>query len=182
MTLSRDWPRLERRDRTFRMLPSHDVDIPYCPSGALAGRVRRAAGDIVKRKDPSLAMRRLKGDTDLCDTFDFLMDASERNGVRSTFFFLAGRDQENRVGDGYSLDDPQIRSLLRRIHARGHEIGLHGSYASHDEPARLSAELAELQRACSSEGIEQSDWGGRQHFLRWSASIWDAYEEAGLRL
>jgi hypothetical protein len=174
------WPRLERRSRAFRVMPSHDVDIPFCGHSGLADRFRRAAGDVVKRRDPPLALRRLVGASDLYDTFEFLMDTSERNGVRSTFFFLAGHKPENRVGDGYSLDDPRVRSLLRRIHDRGHEIGLHGSYASHDEPTRLHAELGELRRACSEEGIEQDAWGGRQHFLRWSGRLWEAYEEAGL--
>jgi hypothetical protein len=174
------WPRLERRHRAFRVLPSHDVDFPFGERSGLVARARNAAGDVVKRQDPTLAARRLAGASDLYDTFDFIMDTSERSGVRSTFFFLAAHGPENRIGAGYSLDDPRIRSLLRRIHARGHELGLHGSYASYDEPSRLRAELSDLQAACAQEGIEQDAWGGRQHFLRWSGSLWAAYEEAGL--
>ena len=178
--LQATWPRLERLRRVFRVLPSHDVDIPFCGRSGLVARVRNAAGDLVKRQDPVLAARRLVGVSDLYDTFEFIMDTSEHSGVRSTFFFLAAHGPENRVGAGYSLDDPRLRSLLRRIHDRGHEIGLHGSYASHDEPTRLQAELAELRRACAEEGIDQEAWGGRQHFLRWSGNLWAAYEEAGL--
>src|SRR5205823_13740837 len=80
------WPRLERRARGFRVLPSHDVDIPFCAGGR---SVRNAAGDVVRRRDPALALRRLAGRHDECGTFDFLMDASERHGVRSAFFFIA---------------------------------------------------------------------------------------------
>jgi hypothetical protein len=178
--LQATWPRLECVRRVFRVLPSHDVDIPFCSRSGLVARVRNAAGDVVKRQDPVLAARRLVGVSDLYDTFNFIMDTSERSGVRSTFFFLASQAPENRIGAGYSLDDPRIRSLLRRIHDRGHEIGLHGSYASHDEPSRLHVELTELRRACAEEGIDQEAWGGRQHFLRWSGPLWEAYENAGL--
>ena len=37
-----------------------------------------------------------------------------------------------------------------------------------------------MQSCCSSEGITQATWGGRQHFLRWAAPLWPAYEHAGL--
>jgi hypothetical protein len=34
---------------------------------------------------------------------------------------------------------------------------------------------------CAEERIEQSEWGARQHFLRWeNPTTWRAYEEAGL--
>jgi peptidoglycan/xylan/chitin deacetylase (PgdA/CDA1 family) len=174
--LEQQWPRLERRLREFRVLPSHDVDIPFGERRSL----RNAVGDVVRRRDPALAWRSVTKHEDLSDTFDFLMDASERHGVRSAFFFIAAHGPEDRIGDGYSLDDPRVRALLRRIHVRGHEIGLHGSYASRDDPARVGAELETLRDACATEGIEQESWGGRQHYLRWAAPMWSAYEDAGL--
>jgi peptidoglycan/xylan/chitin deacetylase (PgdA/CDA1 family) len=179
-SLARAWPRLERQRRAFRVLPSHDVDIPFCAAPGLGRRARLAAGDVGRRRDAALAVQRLRGSRDLCDTFDFLMDASEAAGVRSTFYFIAAHGPENRIGAGYSLDEPRLRALLRRIHARGHELGLHGSYRSADEPERLADELAALRTACAAEGIEQERWGGRQHFLRWSPALWRAYDEAGL--
>jgi hypothetical protein len=57
---------------------------------------------------------------------------------------------------------------------------LHGSYASLDDPARLETELQTLRRACAAQGIDQEIRGGRQHYLRWSAPLWRAYESAGL--
>jgi uncharacterized protein DUF7033 len=173
------WPRLERRVRAGRTLPSHDVDIPFCAKQPLTGRLRSAAADVVVRRDIRLAGRRVAQRVDLCDTFDFLMDESERNGVQSAFYVIASHGPANRVA-GYSLDDPRIRALLRTIHERGHAIGLHGSYTSHDDPAALTGELATLRRACDAEGIEQAIWGGRQHYLRWSPRLWPAYEAAGL--
>ena len=67
------------------------------------------------------------------------------------------------------------------MHARGHEIGLHGSYETFRDPARLKGELERLVHACAQERIEQEAWGARQHFLRWeNPTTWRAYEEAGL--
>jgi hypothetical protein len=73
---------------------THDTDELW------AARRRRAVlGDLIVRHDPSLAARRLRAicdaqigrfDRDPFDTFDLLMDISERHGLRSAFYFLAG--------------------------------------------------------------------------------------------
>lgn len=160
-TLQATWPRLERRTHEFWIVPSHDVDYPFASLRMRASELRRGHVRAVLPRDPF-------------DTFDLLMDASERRGLRSAFYFLAD-------GSIYSLDDPRIRRLLRRVHGRGHEIGLHGGYATFRDAAKLKRELDALQRACAAEGIEQEEWGGRQHFLRWeNPTTWRAYEEAGL--
>jgi hypothetical protein len=183
------WPRLERPRRAWRRLPSHDVDQPFSPRASALGVGRSLAGDLVKRRDPRLAGDRLRWEArrglgragpDPYDTFDLLMDASERAGTRSAFYFMAGVTDPRHDGS-YSLRDPRIAALLRRIHARGHEIGLHPSYASHHSSEVVASELATLREACAAVGVEQETWGGRQHFLRWeNPTTWQAWEEAGL--
>ena len=42
------------------------------------------------------------------------------------FYFIAGGNHPNDAW--YRIDQPVIRRLLRRIHERGHEIGIHFSY------------------------------------------------------
>ena len=56
---------------------------------------------------------------------------------------------------------------MRRIHARGHEIGLHPSYGTFQQPELIKQEADRLKRICAEEGIEQNQWGGRMHYLRW---------------
>jgi hypothetical protein len=174
------WPRLERRAPDApRLMPSHDVDWPRPEAGALGSRLRAAAGDALRRRDPSLAWRRVRGDN-VNDTFDFLMDASERRGLRSAFYFMAGRTNPEWDGD-YSLDDPWIAALLRRVDERGHEIGLHPSYETFRDPAALRAEHERLLAACEAAGVAQRPCGGRQHFLRWeNPTTWRAWAEVGL--
>lgn len=176
------WPRLERRRRTPRLVPTHDVDWPAYPTRSLPAAARTLGGDLVRRRDPALAARRLGWEIahrrgrlreDPYDTFDELMDISEAAGVRSAFYVLA---------DGtYPLDDPRIARLLRRIHDRGHEIGLHAGYGSHRSSEAVAAQLATLSDACAALGIEQERWGGRQHYLQWeNPDTWQAWEDAGL--
>jgi hypothetical protein len=70
---------------------------------------------------------------------------------------------------------------LRRVHERGHEVGLHLSYNTFRDPPRVRREFDLLLKATESEGISQRAWGGRQHYLRWEApTTWQAWADAGL--
>lgn len=159
--IHRAWPSLVRRQRTFRVVPSYDVDYPFSSLRSRLSALKRGQLRALLPSDPF-------------DTYEALMNASERRGLRAAFYFLAD-------GSIYSLDDPRVRRLLRRVHERGHEIGLHGGYVTFRDPERLKRELDRLRQACAAERIEQDEWGGRQHFLRWEApTTWRAYEEAGL--
>jgi peptidoglycan/xylan/chitin deacetylase (PgdA/CDA1 family) len=70
---------------------------------------------------------------------------------------------------------------MRRIHSRGHEIGLHPSYGTFRDAAQTKREFERLLNAAEQEGVKQDSWGGRQHYLRWEApATWQNWEEAGL--
>ena len=178
------WPTITRRSSTFRLRPTHDVDEPWATR-----RPRAVVGDLLYRRDPSLAARRLRAildarsgrvDRDPYDTFDFLMDTSERHDLRSTFYFMAG-GTPGESDYRYGLTDPPFAGLLRRIHDRGHEIGLHASYDSYASAERTQSEFDALRAACGAAGVDQPTWGVRQHYLRFdNPQTWRNHEAAGL--
>jgi len=140
MALHYLWPSLVRRPTVFRLRPTHDVANPFAVFGQSARTIASAlAGDVLRRRDPRLAARRVRSifdavsgrvERDPFNTFDLLMKASERHGLRATFYFMAGK----APGDfdfRYQISDGPVVALLRRIHERGHEVGLHASYLSH---------------------------------------------------
>lgn len=101
------------------------------------------------------------------------------NGIRNAFCFICGRTKPS-LDAQYEPDHPAIRHLMRRIHQRGHEIGLHPSYDTCAHPERIAREGQRLQRICKEEGIEPSQWGGRMHFLRWQwPTTAQGWEQAG---
>jgi hypothetical protein len=187
--ISRLWPTLKRRERRYRFLPSHDVDFAFCPETSVAGLVARAGADLLRRRDLDLARRRLaayagtkngRQPTDLCDTYDVLMGLSEAAGTRSVFHFFGERGCHH-VDGNYDPHDPRIQDVLRRIGARGHEIGLHPSYRSHLDWTMVRRQYERLHAACALAGIEQDEWGSRQHYLRWEAPATPrALEAAGI--
>ncbi len=187
--LSNTWPALVRRDSRYRLVLSHDVDWPLCNMGvSLGSSVRAAVGDVLKRHDARLGLRRLRSwgdhrceryDTDPFNTFDLIMKLSEKYGIRSAFYFIA--DRRHSLDGTYDIDTPWMRNLLTRIHRQGHEIGLHGSYTTFRDASQVKAEFEHLKAVCASLGIEQTAWGGRQHYLRWeNPTTWQTYSDAGL--
>lgn len=188
--LSECWPGLQRRPTSYRVHLTHDVDHPFATVGVGAGTViRQAAGDVVRRGEARLAGRRLRSfgaarrgelGFDPFNTHGFLMDVSERHGLRASFYFLAGSG-EGDYAAAYRLDDPPIARLLTAVARRGHEVGLHGSYAALRDTTQLRLEYQRLRAAARRLRIEQERWGGRQHYLRWqSPATWAGWESAGL--
>lgn len=189
--IERLWPGLRRINRQYRLVLSCDVDQPLATLGRSWFRVlRSAAGDLLRRGDVSLASQRIvsligdrcgRHDLDPFNTFDFMMSISESLGVTSTFYFICEHAGKQLPGSGYSIDMPWIRALMRRIHDRGHTIGLHGSYDSYNNPSLIRHEFERLLRATQDEGIRQDSWGSRQHFLRWETPLtWRILSQAGI--
>jgi hypothetical protein len=183
-------PGLARMRREYELVVSHDVDRIFDTRGKSWSTVaKNAIGDVAKRGDVTLAAKRIYSKAisgggnysrEPCNSFDFIMDCSEQHNLRSAFYFIAHQGVEGLDGD-YAIDMPWVRGLLRHIHTRGHELGLHASYNSYNDPAQIEAELSRLQTIAKEEGISQDTWGGRQHYLRWAAcKTWQGWEDAGL--
>ena len=185
------WPGLSRKKRSYRALISHDVDVVSVLGSSLPHVAKSLAADLLKRHEPFLALRRaqaffetlksgapVKGEP--YDTFSFLMDTSERSGLRSSFNFVAGISDTTR-DPTYDVGSRWMRALLSEIHKRGHELGLHPSFCTFRDKRRTREEFERLKSICRAEGIAQAAWGGRQHYLRWqnptTSRIW---EDVGL--
>jgi hypothetical protein len=187
--LQRIWPGLQRRRRRYRFWLSHDVDHPFQPRVGPLAHARRCGIVLRQTGQVGLPLRRLLAYPHLLgrvppfdpfDTFDWIMDQSERLGVQSAFYFLALKSDDPLEAD-YDLRHPFIRSLMQRAHGRGHEIGLHASYRSHRDPSQVAVEAEDLRRAAGRLGVRQAQWGGRQHYLRWhNPTTWQAWQDAGL--
>ena len=183
------WPNIGRRETSFRLWLTHDVDEPWATVGRRLPTIAHAvAGDLLKRRDPVLAVRRTRStlsgrsgrvERDPFNSFDFLMNTSERHGLKSAFFFMSGAP--GGIDGTYRISDRPIRSLIRSVHTRGHEVGLHATYGSYCSAAILRAEFDALRNACDDLGFAQPEWGVRQHFLRLDITeTWASQESAGL--
>jgi len=191
--LESQWPRLERRQRTYQLRLTHDIDHARASDDPSPKHLARAvAGDLLKRRDPDLARRRVSAfverrnppatprAVDPFDTFGDLMSVSEAHGLISTFYVMASGERLSTGGD-YEVSSPWMVARLHDIHRRGHQIGLHGSFATYADAQALRQEAERLLAVMDGAGIRQDGLGGRQHFLRWSSlTTWTEYASAGL--
>ncbi len=176
LCLSRLWPNLHRKPRCFRRLVSCDVDIPYISeTKSWRSQMVRSLADLLKQKPLQVNIQSWrnflaigKGDYSLDPyyQFDWIMDACDEVDLSCTFFFIAGHSGGKIDGD-YSLNEPVIRQLIKRIHQRGHEIGLHASYQTYRSSDLMIREFERLKTVCAELGVSQVGFGGRQHYLRW---------------
>jgi hypothetical protein len=173
--IERQWPNISLMRPSFSMVVSHDVDSPSRYAFATPQQLAaRALGDLKRGEWYSATMapwirygssKRLHS-ADPANTFDWIMDLSEQHGLVSAFYFIGGQTHPPTDPD-YQLEHPLIRQLLKRIHTRGHEIGLHPSYNTYLWPDRVRQEAERLKRVCSQENVGQLNFGGRMHYLRW---------------
>ncbi len=176
------WPHLALREHRYGLVLSHDVDTPA--RYGLTNVFRLGLTMLVDllrdrhRDRRALLMapwiwantRRRLDPRDPFNTFDWIMDRSEAAGLRNAFYFICGHTDARRDGY-YSPEDPAILDLMRRIHMRGHEVGLHPSFNTFRDPAALLAEARTLRQACKRAGVSLSGMGTRMHYLRWDTPL-----------
>ena len=192
----------ERRHATIEKLPrwkggarfavvlTHDVDDVTLYSAAMAWRLfHQSAGPSSYAFRAGLAgfVRALRHARDAGDPYwnlDRWMAEEERRGFRSSYFFCAPDparrheyDPLYRMSDqvGFEGRRQPLESVLRAMRARGHEVGLHGTYHSY-----LDGRELERQRLQIAEAAGGDVTGLRQHFLRFDArTTWAAQAAAG---
>lgn len=172
------WPGLTRKTTTGAMRVSCDVDEPYerwiRNPWLLAQGV---AGALLRKRSPTGAVARVKnawcsrhGDYrfDPHWTFPWYLDQLEAHGCRGAFYFIATPGR-TRYDCRYALEERRMQALLETISARGHEIGLHGSFKTFRDGALVVRERQRLIAACGMAGANTQVTGNRQHYLRWDA-------------
>jgi hypothetical protein len=183
------WPGISLKQHQFSMKVSHDVDSPslyaFKSWKTIASMM---VGHAVKRYDlraffnAPLVRLANKNKLQLADpfnTFNWLMDVSEANNLVSAFYFICGRT--STMDADYEIEHPVIRSLMRNIHERGHEIGLHPSYSTYQKPELIAHEMSRLRTVLAEENIQQISIGGRMHYLRWEQpTTLQACNDAGM--
>jgi hypothetical protein len=163
---------------------SHDVDVASAWPAFTALRVAelvskgqwRLAGKVV-----TAAAAAVTGDP-VWAGVRAVLGAERRYGVTSTWFMLCGTPTlaTFRAGDlTYRPESPEARRIIAAVDAGGHELGLHGSFAT-GNAAGVFAEQRLRLRTLS--GTQAS--GVRQHYLRmrpgvtqrWMASAGFSYD------
>jgi peptidoglycan/xylan/chitin deacetylase (PgdA/CDA1 family) len=174
----------------FAVVLSHDVDAIRRWSVAQAWRLLKQARnprDFAFRHGVTSildSLRHAKAIQDPMCSFDRWMAEESRYGYRSTFYFCVPApkprhpyDPTYRFEDAVEFEGRTITcgELMRVMIERGFEVGLHGSYLSHESRDVLSRGKSQVEKV-----LGRDIAGLRQHFLRFDArTTWSAQEAAG---
>ncbi len=167
----------DRKQYVYSIKLTHDVDEPFelC-SKSNAALFRNIVGDVLKRKDYRRASKKIRlmglGDEarlpyDRYFTFDYIMDQSEKRGLKSAFYVLPNGSPEQ--SSKINIENKLMVKLLRSISKRGHEIGIHGHYDTYDNEEAFIKDVEKLRRVLEINRIYSKVFGGRQHYLRWKS-------------
>jgi hypothetical protein len=139
------------------------------------------SGKIINRKSLRTAARTISNYVDYkrgkvkdpFDTFDELMDISEKYGLKSSFFFKPSVPGEYDCT--YNIFDKRITNIITKINERGHEVGIHPSKNTFHNESQFNKEVNRIR------SLDVPVYGGRQHFLLYDISETFSYwEEADL--
>jgi hypothetical protein len=152
------------------IINTHDVD--FLPDGRLQSvhrLTKNAVISLLVNRTPDAAVEQLKaaigvalGGGDPLDQVVPLADREHRKRVSSSFYFLC--DRRHRRDGNYRIDDPATQALMHVIE-RHAEVGIHGTYASLDNPQGLTREFETLR------GLGFRPLGSRQHWLRFTIPL-----------
>ncbi len=185
------FPTIKRQHRKGKVLVTCDVDAPY-DVGLKNPKFlfRELMEDIFKRGNFKIATLRCINIFARCfgnftfdpnNTFDWYMDVCEKNGLIAAFYFICA-NTAGKIDGCYNLEELEVQTLLKKINARGHEIGMHASFNTFDNAKQLQTEREKLLATCANLGIVQKILGNRQHFLRFDVQQTPQYlEHAGFQ-
>lgn len=164
----------------FKYTITHDIDYIY-KWDTLFKFIRHLIGDIIIRKSLKEFFNSLifyikikfKKSKDPYDTFDYLMDMSDKVGLKSHFFFMA--KGLTKYDNNYSSSN--ISDLVEKIKSRGHYIGIHPSYNAYNNNKQFQNEKRELEK-----NFNQKILFGREHFLRFEIpTTWQIWEDNNMK-
>jgi len=118
-----------------------------------------------------------KANFDPMDSFDQIQELEDSYGFRSTFFFMSLHYGLSREGRRYSVKNPRVAEVSKKLLEGGWEIGLHAAYHNH-----LSLSSLKEQKQRLEEVIKEEISGCRHHYLRVRfPDSWKIYAQAGFK-
>jgi hypothetical protein len=173
------WPDLQRKQREEKNFITCDVDWPFDPSlYSFKNMVFKAGREVLKQYAPLKAITTLSKFTvnkigfsvkdEFRENISWIMDVNEKVGNKVAFYFITRKTSALDTDEDF--DSTKMRQLLREIHRRGHEIGIHPGYHCYKDQQNFQKTVLVFKRILKEEGIKQDAIGGRMHFLRWDSS------------
>lgn len=160
--IEKQYPSHSFPERTYRFIPTIDVDIAYAYRHRTVFRTLGAAARAVLKGDVPDTVKRFQTlvlkKSDPYDSFDLLSAWFTKFNLQPKYFFLAGK--YGRFDKNISPTHPAMKELVAKVH-RNYAVGIHPSYGSEGKDKVLQSEILTLKKLINDEVTIS-----RQHFLK----------------
>lgn len=164
----------------YEKILTHDIDVIFKYKNIITNLLSCGASIILRRNlkeaisTLNLSYQSICKNIDPYFNFDYIMDLSEENNLKSHFFFMSGGN--TKYDNNYKINDSKLKPIFKEIVKRGHSIGFHPSYNAYNNLEMFLEEKNKLEKAC---GLKVKT--GRQHYLRFEIPFtWQIWEESGM--
>lgn len=136
--------------RAYSVFPEHDIDIAERFPDMLAW-FKSLAADIIHFR-PGDAFRNtwqtgyqkfFKKASDPFETYEYLMNQSERFGLQSRFYWMPGQGINTDV---YPFQGRRLQNYLEQIQERGHAVGMHPGFNTFWDDSLFAIEYERFTR------------------------------------
>jgi hypothetical protein len=145
---------------------THDLDVvdwwPLFPFQRMTELALKGKWDLIGRV--GRAARRSIGKDPVSRGVHAALQLEAHHGIRASWFVICSRPGLRSLLSGdstYRPDGPAARRILAALMQAGHEVGLHGSFATATDGRRMASQRRTLSRLTGAPVT-----GVRQHFLR----------------
>ena len=189
--IKRLWPKINLKKNKFEIDLSHDVDNPsilylgknfHSYLRSIIGKfINGNLNDYKKIVSTYFENNLAISNTDPYNTFEWIMNISEKNNLKNTFNFIFGGSHLLDVY--YNIRNKKIRNLIKKISQRNNYIGAHLSYDSYKDNQMINKELNNYKLFLKSNNIKQNNLTTRMHYLKWKSPETLVYlDKAGANL
>jgi len=106
------------------------------------------------------------------DTFDYMMDCSEKLNLKIYFFLHSSNSSKHDINN-----DKYIKALANKILKRNHFLGYHPSYCAYKDYNLFIKDKEHIEKI-----IENNLYFGRQHYLNFLVpTTWQIWEDAKMK-
>ncbi len=155
-------PELEFRSKSYKFIPTYDIDIAYSFSNK--GLLRNTGSFLLDLKN--FKFQNIKNRTkvllglqkDPFDTYEWQLKLQKTHNLQPIYFFLVG--EYGAYDKNISIESFNYQDLIQSI-ADVCEVGIHPSYASNKSGQKLSYEVKALSKVLKKE-VHRS----RQHYIK----------------
>jgi hypothetical protein len=186
--IKKNWPCIQRKEKIADNFITCDLDWPFDPGLksfkiALVKSVYQLLNSQNIIESIFNCLRYLRAHLGFYvkdkyrENIDWIMSVNEAAGNKVAFYFIT--KNTSTLDNVEDFNSPQMRELVKSIHERGHEIGLHPGFNTYENPLHFEDSVQSFKKIINKANILQKLFGGRQHFLRWdpviTPALWDKF-------